>query len=320
MVAIGYMMACEQRTPKELVQDAILAEQAGFDFAVITDHFHPWVAAQGHSSYAWTVLGAVAQATERIPLMSYVTTPTIRYHPAIVAQKAATMALLTDGRFRLGLGSGENLNEHVVARRFPPVDIRHEMLIEAVEIIRLLWGGGYVTYHGKYFDVETAKLFDRPEVPPPLGIACSGKKICEIAGRLADVMIATEPKAELVQHFAAAGGAGKAGGGQPLLCWGADEAACRRLAREQCGWAVSGWTVMAELPNPSNLERLLEMVSEEQVAERIPCGPDIDRIVQAVKQFADAWFTQVVLCQIGQNQVEFCELFARELAPVLRQL
>jgi G6PDH family F420-dependent oxidoreductase len=320
MVAIGYMLACEQRTPKELVQDAILAERAGFDFAVITDHFHPWVAAQGHASYAWTVLGAVAQATERIPLMTYATTPTIRYHPVIVAQKAATMALLAEGRFRLGLGAGENLNEHVVGRGFPPVDTRHEMLIEAVEIIRLLWEGGYVTYHGKHFDVETARLFDRPEVPPPLGIACSGRKISEIAGKMADLMIATEPKAELVQQFAAAGGTGKPVVGQPLLCWGADEAACRRLAREQCGWAVSGWTVMAELPNPSNFERLLEMVSEEQVAEHIPCGPDINRIVQAVTQFSDAGFTEVVLCQIGQNQAEFCELFARELAPALRQL
>src|SRR3954471_15124011 len=285
---IGYTMMCEQRSPKDLVDDLVHAERAGFDFSVISDHFHPWLEEQGHSGYAWSILGAAAQATERIPLMSYVTCPIIRYHPAIVAQKAATMALLSDGRFRLGLGSGENLNEHVVGRRFPPVDIRHEMLIEAVEIIRLLWGGGYVTYHGKYFDVETAKLFDRPEVPPPLGIACSGKKICEIAGRLAGVMPATEPKAELVQHFAAAGGAGKPVVGQPLLCWGADEAACRQLGREQRGWGgsgwdVRGWTVMAELPNPSNFERLLEMVSEEQVAEHIPCGPDTERIVQAVK-------------------------------------
>ena len=208
MVRIGYTMMCEQRSPADLVTDAVRAEEARFDFAVISDHFHPWVEAQGHAPYAWAVLGAAAQATERIPLMTYVTTPTIRYHPAIVAQKAATMALLAPGRFRLGLGAGEQLNEHVVGRGFPPVDVRHEMLAEAVTIMRRLWDGGSVTHHGKHFTVESAKLFDRPEKPPPIGIAVSGPASCRLAGQVADLLIAVEPKAELVQGFAAAGGAG----------------------------------------------------------------------------------------------------------------
>ena len=209
MVAIGYTLMCEQRSPLDLVRDAVLAEQAGFDFSVISDHYHPWVEAQGHSGFAWSILGAIAQATERLPLMTYVTAPIIRYHPAVVAQMAATVSLLAEGRFRLGLGSGEQLNEHVVGQGYPPVDVRHEMLIEAVEIIRELWEGAYVTYHGEHFDVEGAKLFDRPASPPPLGIAVSGRQSCALAGELADLVIATELKAELIQMFQEAGGEGK---------------------------------------------------------------------------------------------------------------
>lgn len=320
MVALGYTMMCEQRSPKDLIADVVRAEAAGFDFAVISDHFHPWVEAQGHSGYAWSILGAAAQATERIGLMTYVTTPIIRYHPAIVAQKAATMALLSDGRFRLGLGAGEQLNEHVVGRGFPAVDVRHEMLAEAVEIIRQLFAGGYVTHHGKHFDVESAKLFDRPATPPAIGIAVSGSASCDLAGRRADLIIGTEPKAELVQMFGDAGGAGKPAVGQPAVCWGPDESASRKLAHEQFAWALGGWKIQAELPNTFNFEAFAQVVSEEEVAQKIPCGPDLDRIVQTVKQYVDAGFTEVALVQIGPEQAAFCDLFARELGPALRKL
>ena len=320
MVALGYTMMCEQRSPKDLVRDAVLAEQAGFDFSVISDHFHPWVEAQGHSGYAWSILGAVTQATERLPLMTYVTAPIIRYHPAVVAQKAATMAILADGRFRLGLGAGEQLNEHVVGRGYPPVDVRHEMLVEAVEIIRQLFAGGYVTYHGKHYNVDGAKLFDRPETPPAIGIAVSGKRSCGIAGRMADLVVAIEPKAELVQMFNEAGGAGKPAVGQIAVCWGPDEAACVKLAHEQFGWSLGGWKIQAELPNTVNFEAFTQAVTPEQVAQKVPCGPDPERIVQSVKQFVDAGYTEVALVQIGPRQPEFCDLFARELAPALRAL
>ncbi|MYR22283.1 TIGR03557 family F420-dependent LLM class oxidoreductase, partial [Streptomyces sp. SID6137] len=167
MVRIGYTMMTEQAGPRELVEHVVGAEEAGFDFSVISDHYFPWLRAQGHSSYAWSVLGAAAQATSRIPLMTYVTCPVRRYHPAVVAQKAATVQLLSEGRFRLGLGAGENLNEHVVGGGWPPVDVRHEMLEEAVEIIRALFGGEHVTHHGRHYQVESAKLWDVPEQPPP---------------------------------------------------------------------------------------------------------------------------------------------------------
>ena len=186
MTLIGYTMMCEQAGPKQLVRDVALAEEAGFDFAVISDHYFPWLDAQGHSPYAWSVLGAAAQATDHIPLMTYVTCPIRRYHPAVVAQKAATMQLLSEGRFTLGLGAGENLNEHIVGGRWPLAGLRHEMLEEAVEIIRALWAGGTVTYRGKHFDVESARVWDLPDTAPPIGIAASGSGSCRLAGRHAD--------------------------------------------------------------------------------------------------------------------------------------
>src|ERR1700722_11381802 len=198
MTLIGYTMMCEQAGPQQLARDVALAEEAGFDFAVISDHYFPWLDSQGHAPYAWSVLGAAAQATNRIPLMTYVTCPIRRYHPAVVAQKAATLQLLSDGRFTLGLGAGENLNEHVIGGGWPGVDVRHEMMVEAVEIIRALLSGGYVRHWGRHFDVESAKLWDLPEQPPSIGIAVSGSRSCAIAGELADLVIAVEPEAELL--------------------------------------------------------------------------------------------------------------------------
>lgn len=320
MVQIGYTFMCEQRSPKEMVQDAVLAERAGFDFSVISDHYHPWTRAQGHSGYAWSILGALAQATTRLPLMTYVTAPIIRYHPAIVAQKAATMAILSDGRFRLGLGAGEELNEHVVGKGYPPVDVRHEMLTEAIEIIRALWRGKPVTYHGKHYDVEGARLFDLPPAPPQIGVAVSGKQSCGIAGRMGDLVVAIEPKAELIQQFRLAGGAGKPAVGQITVCWGSDEQECVQRAHEQFGWSLGNWKILSELPNYVNFEAFVQTVTPEQVARKIPCGPDPEKIVQSVKQFVDAGFTEVALVQGGQNQAEFCDFYARELAPALKAL
>jgi G6PDH family F420-dependent oxidoreductase len=319
MAEIGYTMMCEQRSPKDLVEDLVHAERAGFHFSVISDHFHPWLEEQGHSGYAWSVLGAAAQATERIPLMTYVTCPIIRYHPAIVAQKAATMAILSDGRFSLGLGAGENLSEHVVGGGWPPVDVRHEMFSEAIEIIRVLFDGGYVTYHGRYYDVESAKLFDRPEQPVEIGIAVSGRQSCTIAGEQGDFVVAIEPKAELVEMFREAGGSG-AGVAQIPVCYGPNEEECRQIAREQFRWGANGWKVNAELPNPVNFDAATQLVSEEDMAALVPCGPDPEGIVQGVNQFVEAGFERVALVQIGDRQKEFCEFYEGELAPALREL
>lgn len=178
MTVIGYTMMCEQAGPKELVRDVQLAEDAGFEFAVISDHYFPWMDAMGHSPYAWSVLGAAAQITSRIELMTYVTCPIKRYHPAVIAQKAATVGILSDGRFTLGPGAGENLNEHITGGGWPPVNVRHQMLDEAVEIIRRLWTGEYVSYDGRHFQVDSAKLWDLPEQPLKLGIAASGEQSC----------------------------------------------------------------------------------------------------------------------------------------------
>jgi G6PDH family F420-dependent oxidoreductase len=319
MTLIGYTMMCEQAGPKQLVRDAVLAEQAGFDFAVISDHYFPWLDSQGHSPYAWSVLGAAAQATDRIPLMTYVTCPIRRYHPAVVSQKAATMQLLSDGRFTLGLGAGENLNEHVVGGRWPLAGIRHEMLAEAVEIIRALWAGGAVTYRGKHFDVESARIWDLPDAAPPIGIAVSGPRSCRLAGRQADAMIAVQPQAELGRMFDDAGGSGKPRIGQLAVSYDRDQQSAVKRALDQFRWFTGGWKVNAELPVPASFEVASQTVREEDVTAQIPCGPDVELHVAGFREFEAAGYTHVALVQIGgDSQEEFISWAATHLLPALR--
>lgn len=321
MTEFGYTMMCEQTGPRELVRDVVQAESVGYDFAVISDHYFPWLDEQGHSPYAWTVLGAAAQATSRIPLMTYVTCPTVRYHPAIVAQKAATVQILADGRFTLGLGAGENLNEHVVGQGWPPVDLRHAMLVEAVQIIRELWQGGYVNYRGEHFDVESAKLWDLPDSPPPIGIAVSGRQSCRLAGEHADVMIAVEPKPDLGAMFDEYGGTGKPRIGQLPVCYDPDRDAAIARAHEQFRWFGGGWKVNSELPGPSAFDAAAQFVRPEDVAESIPCGSDVGAVLDAVKPFLEAGFTHLALVQIGgEHQQGFLQWSERELLPALREL
>ena len=319
MMLIGYTMMCEQAGPKQLVRDVALAEEAGFDFAVISDHYSPWLDSQGHSPYAWSVLGAAAQVTRRIPLMTYVTCPTRRYHPAVVAQKAATMQLLSDGRFTLGLGAGENLNEHIVGGRWPIAAVRHEMLEEAVEIIRALWAGGYVTYRGKHFDVESARVWDLPDTAPPIGIAVSGPASCRVAGRHADVMIAVQPEPELGQMFNEAGGSGKPRVGQIALSYDPDEQIAAKRAMEQFRWFTGGWRVNAELPLPASFDQASKTVRDEDVTRQMPCGPDVERHVTGIREFEAAGFTHIALVQVGADSQEtFLSWAASELLPALR--
>jgi len=313
---------CEQSRPDELVRDLRRAEEAGFDFSVISDHFQPWLSSQGHSGYAWSILGAAAEATERIGLMSYVTCPTLRYHPAIVAQKAATVQILSGNRFRLGLGSGENLNEHVVGKRWPSVGVRHAMLSEAVDVISALFDGEEtVNLRGRYFDVESARLWDLPEQRVPIGIAVSGPDSCRLAGRKADVMVAVEPKSELGEMFDAAGGAGKPRVGQIAVAYDADREAAIRRAHEQFRWFGLGWKVNADLPNPDSFDSATQFVTPDDVAEQLACGPDVDEHVEKIKPFIDAGFTEIALVQIGAAQQEqFTAWAERELLPALRAL
>ncbi len=319
MTRFGYTMLCEQSGPKELVRDVQIAEHAGFDFAVISDHYFPWVEAMGHSPYAWSVLGAAAEVTERIDLMTYVTCPIKRYHPAVVAQKAATVAILSDGRFTLGLGAGENLNEHVVGGGWPPVNLRHEMLGEAVEIIRQLWGGDYVNFSGKHFQVDSAKIWDLPPRTPDLGIAVSGWASCSLAGHHADLMIAVEPKSELVQAFESAGGHGKPRIGQVPVAYDPNRDAAIARARELFGWFGGGWKVNSELPGTAAFEAASRFVRADDIVDAIPCGSDVEPFVHAVSAFTDAGFTHVALCQVGgDTQSGFVEWAEHELLPALR--
>jgi G6PDH family F420-dependent oxidoreductase len=324
MASFGYTMMTEQSRPDQLIRDIALAEQAGFDFSVTSDHYQPWLESQGHSGYAWSILGAAAQATERIGLMTYVTCPTLRYHPAVVAQKAATVQILSGNRFRLGLGAGENLNEHVVGQRWPAVGARHEMLGEAVDVIAGLFDatdGSTFNYRGKHYDVEQAKLWDLPDERVPIGLAVSGRDSCELAGRKADVLVAVEPKRELIEMFEEAGGAGKPKVGQIALAYDADRDSAIERAHDQFRWFGLGWKVNADLPNPESFEAATQFVTPDQVAEALGCGPDVEEHVEKIRPFIDAGFTEVALVQIGgDQQAEFIEWAERELLGALRSL
>jgi G6PDH family F420-dependent oxidoreductase len=317
---LGYTLMTEQAGPTELVRHAAVAEQAGFDFEVISDHYFPWLEEQGHSPYAWGVLGAVAQVTDRVELMTYVTCPTMRYHPAVVAQQAATIQLLSGNRFTLGVGAGENLNEHVVGRGWPPANVRHEMLAEAVQIIAGLFDGGYFNYTGEYFRVDSAKLWDLPDVRVPLAIAVSGQQSVRQFAPVADAMIAVEPSAELCRLWEdARSGDATPKIGQLPVCWDTDRDAAIRRAHQQFRWFGGGWKVNAELPGPPAFAAATQFVTEDDVAASIPCGPDIGQIVDAAKPFWEAGFTHLALVQIGgESQEEFLGVAHRQLLPALR--
>jgi G6PDH family F420-dependent oxidoreductase len=321
MVNFGYTLMTEQAGPKDLVSHAAAAEACGFDFAVMSDHYFPWLDSQGHSPYAWSVLGAVTQVTERIELMTYVTCPIMRYHPAVVAQKAATVQLLSDGRFTLGLGAGENLNEHVVGAGWPPANIRHEMFAEALTIIAELFDGGYVNYAGKHFRVDSAKLWDLPERRVPIATAVSGRQSIALGAPRADAMIAVEPDASLVHgwnELSQVRDTRKIG--QLPISWDTDRDAAIHRAHDQFRWFGGGWKVNSELPGPASFAAASQFVTEHDVAEQIPCGPDVDPIVSAVSDFWEAGFTDVALIQIGgRHQDQFFPFAERELLPALRE-
>ncbi|MDF5752047.1 TIGR03557 family F420-dependent LLM class oxidoreductase [Spongiactinospora sp. TRM90649] len=321
MAEIGYTMLCEQTPARQLVADVARAERAGFDYAVISDHYFPWIEELGHSPYAWSVLGAAAQATERLPLMTYVTCPIMRYHPAVVAQKAATMGVLSQGRFTLGLGAGENLNEHVIGNGWPSVDTRHLMFREAIEIIIRLFGGGYCGYRGEFFDLDSARLYDLPDKPVPLAIAASGGRSAEIAAEHGDALVSVAPDSGLVSAFAGAGGHGKPVYGQLAICYDTDERAARERAHRLWRWSVAGWKVMAELPGPVNFAAYARTVTPDDVASSVPCGADVGAVVEAARAYVEAGFTHLALVQIGgAHQEPFFEWSERELLPALRAL
>ncbi|MBD8022388.1 TIGR03557 family F420-dependent LLM class oxidoreductase [Microbacterium gallinarum] len=318
MVRFGYTLMTEQSGPRELVRYAQAAEEAGFDFEVSSDHYSPWLTTQGHSPYAWSVLGAVAQATSRVELMTYVTCPTMRYHPAVVAQKSATMQLLSEGRFVLGLGSGESLNEHVVGEGWPGVDTRQSMLEEAVEIIRELHSGELVTFDGEYFRVDSARVWDAPDDGVPIGIAVSGGDSIERFAPLADHMIAVTPEKDLVAGWDVAHPGPSRKIGQVPISWDPDLETAVERAHDQFRWFGGGWQVNADLPTPAGFAAASQFVRTDDVAEAIACGPDLDELAESVQPFMDAGFTDIAIVQIGDEQQE---RFVTEVAePLLERL
>lgn len=318
MVRFGYTLMTEQSGPRELVRYAQAAEDAGFDFEVSSDHYSPWLTSQGHAPYAWAVLGAVAQATSRVDLMTYVTCPTMRYHPAVVAQKSATLQLLSEGRFTLGLGSGESLNEHVVGEGWPSVDTRQSMLEEAVEIIRELHTGELVTFDGEYFRVDSARVWDVPDEGIPIGIAVSGGESIERFAPLGDHMIAVEPEAELVTGWDAAHEGSSRKIGQIPISWDPDLETAVERAHDQFRWFGGGWPVNADLPTPAGFEAASRFVRTDDVAESIACGPDLDALAESARPFVEAGFTDVAIVQIGDEQQE--RFLAEVAEPLLERL
>jgi coenzyme F420-dependent glucose-6-phosphate dehydrogenase len=317
MITLGYKLSSEEQSAADLVRYAQMAQDSGFSFALISDHYHPWIDRQGQSPFVWSVLGAIAHATQRLTVGTAVTCPTMRIHPAIVAQAAATTATLMPGRFFLGVGTGENLNEHVVGQGWPETEVRQARLEEAIEVIRLLWKGGNQSHHGRYFTVENARLYSLPDALPPLYVAVGGPRSADLAGRVGDGMIGTEPDASTVTAFDRAGGAGKPRYGELTVCWAKDEATAKRIAKEQWPTSAMESNLSWELPLPEHFAAVAELVTEDQVAESIVCGPDPRRHLAAIRKYASAGYDHVCIHQVGKDQKGFFEFYAEEILPEL---
>jgi G6PDH family F420-dependent oxidoreductase len=318
-VQIGYKLATESFAPKEIIRQAVAAEEAGFDFVEMSDHFHPWLDVQGHSGFTWDLLSFIAARTERIRLVTGVTCPMVRYHPAVIAQAAATLAIISDGRFTLGVGSGERLNEHVVGQGFPSVRGRHERFRESLEIIRLLWQGGYRSYQGRHLQLEDARVFDLPDELPVIAVAASGPASARIAAELGDGLFGTEPKKSMIDTWHELGGSGPSYGEVPLA-WAPDEDTAADAVLEKTRWALTGWKVMAELPNPVNFDAASANVTAEQVKGHFACGPDVARHLEVAQQYVDAGYDHLVTQNAGPDPDGFLDFFTRELARPLRAL
>jgi G6PDH family F420-dependent oxidoreductase len=314
MPEIGYALSSEEHRPQDLVRYAARAEEAGFSFALVSDHYHPWIDRQGQSPFVWSVLGGIAQVTERLRVGTGVTCPIMRIHPAVIAQAAATAAVMMPGRFFLGVGTGESLNEHILGTYWPPHDVRLEMLEEAAEVIRKLWKGRLTSHRGRHFTVENARIYTLPDELPPIYVAAGGPKTGEAAGRFGDGLISTSPDAELVQAFQSAGGRNKPRYGQAAVCWAESEEEARKTAHEW--WPTTGLGNFTwDLALPSHFEDAAYMVTEEMTAERITCGPDPQKHIEHISKFLDAGFDHVYLHQIGPDQEGFFRFYQRKVLP-----
>jgi G6PDH family F420-dependent oxidoreductase len=317
MPEIGVFLSSEEHGPGDLVAQAQLAERSGFRSVFISDHFHPWIDRQGEGSFVWSVIGAIAASTD-LKVTTGVTCPTVRIHPAILAQAAATSQILLNGRFVFGVGSGEALNEHILGDRWPSVEIRLKMLEEAVEVIRLLWEGGLVNHHGEFYTVENARLYSRPESPPPLAVSAFGPVAAELAARIGDGFITVTPDQGLLREYRDHAGRGPAIGAVKV-CWDQDEKRARKLAHELWPTECLPGQLSQELPMPAHFESAAEIVTEDMVGDTLACGPDPERHVKAVSAYLEAGFDQVYVNQIGPDQEGFFDFYNRELRPRLER-
>jgi G6PDH family F420-dependent oxidoreductase len=309
---LGYSLSAEEHPPLALVEHARHAEQAGFTFALVSDHFHPWIDRQGHSAFVWNVVGGIAVSTHELELGTGVTCPLIRMHPALVAQAAATAAAMMPGRFFLGVGTGENLNEHVLGDRWPPAAKRRSMLDEAVRLMHELWQGELTSFEGEHYCVENARIYTLPEEPISVLVAASGTKAAELAGRIGDGLISTAPQPELIEAFEDAGGSGPKIG-QLTVCWAETEEEARRTAHEVWPNAALTGPLGQELALPSHFEAAAQMVDEEEVAKSVVCGPDASRHLEAIEAFATAGFDRVYVHQVGPDQLGFMDFYEQEI-------
>ncbi len=317
MIELGYKLCSEEQSPQELIECAQHAEEAGFTFAMISDHFHPWTDRQGQSSFVWSLLGAIAQVTERITIGTAVTCPTIRIHPAIIAQAAATAACLLPGRFVFGVGSGENLNEHIFADHWPEADVRLDMLEEAIGLVRQLWQGNQQSHYGKHYTVENARIYTLPDKLPPIYFAANGPQSAALAGRCGDGLITTSPDESIIKSFRQGGGSGKNCYAEMAVCWAEDEAQALRTAFE-C-WpnlAIAG-EISQLLPVPAHFEQVARMIREEDLREKLVYGNNVNRYLENLRKYEKAGFSHVFVHQIGPDQAGFFRFCERELMPRL---
>lgn len=317
MVKIGYFLSSEEFGPKDHIEQARMAEAAGFEGLWISDHYHPWTKEQGQSPFVWSVIGALSQATS-LPVTTAVTCPTMRIHPAIMAQAAATSAVMLEGRFSFGIGTGENLNEHVLGDRWPPTDVRLEMLEEAVEVMRLLWEGGTESHYGKHYTVENARLFTLPDEPPPVLVSGFGPKAARLAGKIGDGYVHVAPDAEMLSLFRESGGGDKVAHAGTKVCFGEDEAECRRIAHKTWPNESLPGELPQELPTVAHFEQATSIVTEDMVAQGVVCGPDAEQHRQNIQEYVDAGYDEVYVQQIGPNQKAFFDFYEREVLPAFR--
>jgi G6PDH family F420-dependent oxidoreductase len=316
-IEIGYWLSSEEHGPRALVDHARLAEEAGFRHAMISDHFHPWVPAQGHAPFVWGVLGAIAEATSELHLATGVSAPIARIHPLVLAHAAATASILLDGRFALGIGSGERLNEHVTGEPWPRAAVRRRMLAESIEIIRKLFAGDEVSYDGTFHSVEHATLYSRPATPPPIWVAGSGPRSAQLAGTAGDGLIAVVPASSLVEAFEAAGGSGKPRVGQLHVCWAEDASTVEATVMRWWPQGALPAALLAELARPAEFAHACELVDPAAAVAAIVSGPDPEAHARAVLRFGAAGFTRVYVHQIGPDQAGFLRFWERHVRPLL---